>query len=146
MSSGKTHDKLIEVTALAIPVVAYIATDLPSMVCLGLSAGIWANIWISPDLDLHNSRPLKHWQKVGLGWVWAPYRRIFSHRGSFFRRNFWTHCPVIGTFIRSWLLIALIVAAPISFSLKYGLIVGLVLGDTVHLIGDICQSYFDILK
>ncbi len=52
---------------------------------------IFATYFMSPDVDVFGSGPIRRW-----GWLsilWLPYSLIFSHRGI-------SHVPIIGTLTR----------------------------------------------
>ena len=93
MASGKIHDRSILLTT---PLALYAQHSLslhPAFAALYLFSGLY----LSPDIDT-KSVVLKRWGF--LKFIWFPYQRLFPHRGSFFNRNFFTHFPVVGTFLR----------------------------------------------
>ncbi len=99
MASGNTHDFLNLAT---LPIFLY---GVPHEYFLYFgSAYVITTILLSPDIDLHHSKPSKRW-KI-LKWFWHPYRMFFKHRGM-------SHFPIIGTLSR--LLYALVLVIFLYF-------------------------------
>lgn len=90
MASGETHDKLTWAGAIALSV-AVIPHGIPTAATLGLSALV-GGLWLSPDLDMANTRPYKRW--LFLSWYWWLYQDRLSHRSII------SHSPILGTFFR----------------------------------------------
>jgi uncharacterized metal-binding protein len=89
---GTSHDKI----SIALTPLIAIAFSLPLpgspnslagaiALMTGYSAG-W--LFLSPDLDLKQSRPSQRWGP--LSFLWQPYRAMHRHRG-------WSHRPLVGT-------------------------------------------------
>ena len=79
MPSGKTHDKITVVTAVAaVPVWWWesAAKDWAGM-AIGLTAYLFSGFWLSDDLDTH-SIAYKRWG--AFRWLWWPYRTLVPHR------------------------------------------------------------------
>jgi uncharacterized metal-binding protein len=143
VSSGKTHTKITYATVFLTYVISIfikLRQDFPWSPEL-LTTGVYLGMWLNPDLDIYRSLPHQRWRYVWV--IWTPYQTIFDHRGNFFRRNFWTHCPGVGLAIRYWpiLLLAFLTGQP---AIIYGVIViglGILINDICHLMSDISQSY-----
>jgi len=86
MALGKTHDL---VNLLALPGFLYF---LPKELYLPFGIGyLVGTFFLSPDVDLPNSKPAKRWRLLRC--LWAPYQSLSKHRGI-------SHTPVIGSFLR----------------------------------------------
>ena len=92
MPSGTTHRR-VELAALPLVVGGWIYADRFSPVEIGLFAGayLFASLLLSPDLDLRVNSARKRWGP--LGFIWAPYARVFKHRGA-------SHSLVVGPVTR----------------------------------------------
>lgn len=146
MSSGKTHTRITYLTigdANAAPL--FFGGSISDG--LILSAGVVSGLWLNPDLDIERSLPSQRWRS--LRFIWNPYRDLFDHPGNFFRRNFWTHMPVVGLLIRTWpaiLAVSFIPEIHVYTPQFVLLLIGLLLNDVIHLISDISQSYLGFPK
>jgi len=83
MPSGKTHLR-VETTLLVllwVPVLVWFRIcgriDTTPIIAF-VSAYAFSSLFLSPDLDLHTSRPYLRWGV--LRWLWAPYAYVFRHR------------------------------------------------------------------
>lgn len=86
MALGRTHD-IVNLAALPgffyfIPKEFYVSFGLGYMV---------GTFFLSPDMDLPNSRPAKRWGLLRC--IWAPYQSLSKHRGL-------SHLPVVGSLTR----------------------------------------------
>jgi uncharacterized metal-binding protein len=95
MSSGKAHDLSIAIVLPPVTIAAFIY--LPTLVqtyyapLIAIGGYLAGGIWLSPDIDLKQSRPSK---RLGiLSPLWKPYRKASGHRG-------FSHAPIIGTLSR----------------------------------------------
>lgn len=52
---------------------------------------IFATYFMSPDVDIFGSGPVRRWKWLSI--LWLPYSLLFSHRGV-------SHTPIIGTLTR----------------------------------------------
>ena len=79
MPSGKTHDKITVVTAIAaVPIWWWeSATKDWAGLAVGLAAYFFSGFWLSDDLDTH-SIAYKRWGV--LRWLWWPYQKLVPHR------------------------------------------------------------------
>ncbi|MCK4356049.1 DUF2227 family putative metal-binding protein [Candidatus Bipolaricaulota bacterium] len=82
MPSGRTHLK-IEMIGLLIGAIAVAVLVVEGRIdaWLGgvfLSAYLFSSLFLSPDLDLHNSRATKRWGIARA--FWLPYSWVFRHR------------------------------------------------------------------
>lgn len=77
--SGKTHDKITVVTAIAaVPVWWWVSTTKDwAGLAVGLTAYFFSGFWLSGDLDTH-SIAYKRWG--ALRWLWWPYQKLVPHR------------------------------------------------------------------
>ena len=85
--TGKNHDRF----SIAIAPIFAIAFfySLPSLPFLAAAFGYMAGwLYLSPDLDLPQSRPSKRWGLFRLFWV--PYQKSRKHRGR-------SHWPIYGS-------------------------------------------------
>ena len=95
MALGKTHDL---VNLIALPVFFYF---IPKELYLPFGAGyIVGTFFLSPDIDLPNSKPTKRWSFLRC--IWLPYQTFSAHRGI-------SHIPVIGSLLRLVYLVLLVV-------------------------------------
>jgi uncharacterized metal-binding protein len=162
MASGNTHDFLNLAT---LPIFLY---GVPHEYFLYFgSAYMISTILLSPDIDLHHSKPSKRWKM--LKWLWHPYRIVFKHRGL-------SHFPIVGTLSRLLYVFALVVflyfviVGIMSFShyshtfikssdtffqhIKYRIkeedifwfVMGAVVSDIVHIFWDFVFSFLKKLK
>ena len=79
MPSGKTHDKLTVLTALAAVPVWWFEAPARDWVGLtvGLTAYLFSGFWLSDDLDTH-SIAYKRWG--AFRFLWWPYQKLVPHR------------------------------------------------------------------
>ena len=89
---------------------AYHLTLQPEPVELAVFVGgyLFSSLLLSPDLDLHKNAARRRWGP--LGFIWAPYSRVFKHRGL-------SHSLVLGPLTR--LLYLGIVLAGVLAGLSY---------------------------
>ncbi len=86
MALGRTHD-LVNLTAL--PLFLYF---LPREFYVPFGVGyLVGTFFLSPDIDLPNSKPSKRWSLLRC--IWYPYQSFSKHRGL-------SHLPVIGSLLR----------------------------------------------
>jgi len=80
MPSGKTHTafELILGPGFIIGFYLLFRPSLPELALFG-GAYLLSSLFLSPDLDLHKNRARRRWGP--LGFIWAPYSKIFKHRG-----------------------------------------------------------------
>jgi uncharacterized metal-binding protein len=97
MPSGKTHD-FINVALLPATLVAIQPEGLFSFI----AGYLFGTFWLTPDLDLPQSRPFQRWGFLSI--IWIPYTKVFKHRSIF------THLPILGLTIRLVYLTTLIFA------------------------------------
>lgn len=158
MASGKTHDKL-QLLSSCLFCGAAITLSFPVYFIAGFLLGSFL-VWIglSPDMD---TTPRKRLGPLAI--LTFPYSLIFKHRG-------FSHWPFLGTltrilyfiglyFLIAWILKKMGHGSDLSvilksieqnqhtyFLLAFGLIVGLVIGDIIHLFLDILFSFGKKLK
>ena len=79
MPSGKVHDKLTVLTALAaVPVWWWESSDKDWVgLTVGLVAYLFSGFWLSDDLDTH-SIAYKRWG--AFRFLWWPYQKLVPHR------------------------------------------------------------------
>jgi uncharacterized metal-binding protein len=77
--SGKTHDKLTVITAVAAVPVWWFASPVKDWVgmVVGLTAYLFSGFWLSDDLDT-NSLSYKRWG--AFRFLWWPYQKLVPHR------------------------------------------------------------------
>lgn len=100
----KNHDRIGILTSVATVVVSWLLV-VPAWVFGPIFLGcLVGTIWLSPDLDLHHSRPTKRW-----GWfkpIWKRYAKRSKHRGI-------SHTPVVGTLTRVLYLLTRFLGLPL---------------------------------
>lgn len=138
MPSGRIHEA---VNVLALPGALWFLPE--SFSKAGFVIGyLVGTFWVTPDLDLTKSRPMRRWGRLRL--LWLPYAWFFRHRGL-------SHRLILGALTRllylavaasfgllalhwlgfRWSLPPLIIAREaISF------FAGLVAADTLHILLD----------
>jgi len=105
MALGRTHDL---VNLIALPGFLYF---LPKELYIPFGAGyIVGTFFLSPDVDLPNSRPSRRWSFLRC--LWFPYQSITQHRGV-------SHVPVIGSLLRLLYLVLVV-------SFIYFVVIGIV--------------------
>ena len=79
MPSGKTHDKLTVITALAAVPVWWLEAPARDWVGLtvGLTAYLFSGFWLSDDLD---TRSLAYKRWGAFRFLWWPYQKLVPHR------------------------------------------------------------------
>ncbi len=79
MPSGKIHDKITVVTAVASVPVWWLEDPTRNVAgfVIGLIAYLFSGFWLSDDLDT-NSIAYKRWG--ALRWLWWPYQKLVPHR------------------------------------------------------------------
>ena len=91
MPSGRVHDGVNTVLTLAVGPVAYAGGfDVADIVLFTLGS-LFATYYLSPDLDLEGTRPVRRWGR--LSFIWKPYSSVVPHRGI-------SHYPIVGILTR----------------------------------------------
>lgn len=84
--TGKNHDR--SSMFLSFPLIAVLGTYVPEH-CVAIAVGYFAGfLYLSPDVDLPQSRPSKRWGIFRP--IWIPYQKARKHRGR-------SHWPIIGS-------------------------------------------------
>lgn len=106
--TGKNHDRssLLLTPLLAIALAPILPLALVLTLVTAFTAG-WA--FLSPDLDLPQSRPSKRWGLLHV--LWEPYRSTHKHRGR-------SHFPLFGTAER--LLYCACLLSPVALGVLWG--------------------------
>lgn len=142
MSDGITHGRT---TIVFIPISGYIAYTINQSVetSLLISFGCFLGLFLDPDLDLVGKTESE--KRVGkipiFGWFWFlywfPYGKFLKHR------SFWSHTPLLGTFIRWVYLFAIpfILCYPIFNDQFYTYMAYIFLGNAVS---DILHWIYDL--
>lgn len=87
---GRSHERLTTVfLALTAPAVAYVAPQPLEAVVGYLAGGFVGMLFLSPDIDLEESRPSRRWGPLSV--IWAPYRMTHPHRGA---SHSWVYGPI----------------------------------------------------
>ncbi|WP_457600287.1 DUF2227 family putative metal-binding protein [Hydrogenivirga sp.] len=95
MALGRTHDLI---NLIALPGFLYfLPRELYAPFGIGYVVGTF---FLSPDVDLTNSRPTRRWGFLRC--IWAPYQSLSRHRGV-------SHIPVIGSLLRLLYLVSLVI-------------------------------------
>ncbi len=112
MPSGKVHDQITAVTALAAVPIWWLASPTKDFVALslGLGAYLFSGFWLSDDLDT-NCVAYKRWGI--LRGLWWPYQKLVPHRswishglavGPLIRVLYFMGMVWLGVRLGSWLL------------------------------------------
>jgi uncharacterized metal-binding protein len=131
MPSGRRHD---QITWFLLPVIGassfYLTKQWNIVVAISLSF-LFSGFMFGQDLDI---KSVQYARWGILRWIWNPYQRSMRHR------SFISHGPLIGTLVRLWYLLNVLVICFIVVALSYSL---------VHKItwdlSKILQSSFDFL-
>ncbi|MGQ9463979.1 MAG: DUF2227 family putative metal-binding protein [Candidatus Fervidibacter sp.] len=142
LPSGRVHET---VNLIALPPMLYFLPE--SLPKLPFAAGyLVGTFWLTPDLDLTTSRPLRRWGVLRL--FWLPYAWLFPHRGL-------SHRPFLGALTRVlylaslaglglWALDSLGYHFQLNLPLGQGwlsLFAGILSADLLHLILDTFCKY-----
>ncbi|MCS6869514.1 DUF2227 family putative metal-binding protein [Thermus sp.] len=133
--SGREHDGA---TLLLASVGAYALWRLDPFLALGFAGGsLLGGLWLSPDLDLPDSRPSRRWGPLRL--LWEPYRAFHPHRG---RSHTYLYGP-LSRFLYLGLLLAPLALVDLPLGLPslppeglWGLGMGYLLSQWLHLLMD----------
>jgi uncharacterized metal-binding protein len=90
---------------LLLPILAYAVLKVGLPATVFIATYIFSLLWLSPDIDLENSKSMKRWGI--LRFIWLPYAKLFRHRGI-------SHNIVLGPLTR---LIYLLIIAGFVYSL-----------------------------
>ena len=79
VASGRTHT-IVNVSAIgvAVPLLYYYCEFCLDDVLVGAGCALFGTIFLSPDLDLKQSKSSQAWG--WFSWIWYVYNRCFSHR------------------------------------------------------------------
>jgi len=133
VSSGKAHDVHGVIVGLLGGLLIYLLTwDVLGAACL-YGGVLFGTFFLSPDLDMNFTRPYRRWGP--LSFLWWPYAKLFDHRG-------WSHGWIIGPVSRIVYLGIPVYLIWYQYDFQGAgewigwLLVGIVLGNWIHLIGD----------
>ncbi len=87
MPSGKTHEFI---NMVSLPVV--LTFFQPEGLIPFIIGYLFSTFYLSPDLDLPQSKPSQRWGKLKV--IWIPYQSFIPHRSII------SHSPVIGSLVR----------------------------------------------
>ena len=151
MPSGRTHLK-IEMIGLLIGTIAVAVLVVEGRidVWLGgifLSAYLFSSLFLSPDLDLHNSRATKRWGIARA--LWLPYAWVFRHRavshhlllGPLTRIAYLGGILLLLLWVMSFLTGRSLRPALPSWSIFVAAICGLYLPNQIHIVVDRLVSF-----
>ncbi|NRA46438.1 MAG: metal-binding protein [Oligoflexales bacterium] len=171
MASGRTHTIVnLSAISVSIPLLHLYSSFSLDDLLVGAGSAFFGTIFLSPDLDLKQSRSSQAWG--WFSWIWYAYNRCFSHRKL-------SHFFIIGTISRVlYLFLATVFFGSIAslliycyqeFSVENVLIaqesvgqiirdsvlwaeghpqmllagfIGLVFSDSLHLVTDLIYSFF----
>lgn len=147
MPGYRTHSRFN--LLLLIPIDALLLQRYSPKDILLFSLGyIFATYYLSPDMDIFRSGPIRRWGI--LRFIWLPYSLFFTHRGI-------SHIPIIGTLTRiGYLLILSIIISLIvfrdyriveEFAMRYRreiiwILLGMFASDTLHALLDKVATWF----
>ncbi|WP_157969066.1 DUF2227 family putative metal-binding protein [Thermus sediminis] len=88
---GRTHERLtLFHLAWTAPILSvFFPEGAPQVSLLYLAGGVVGTLYLSPDLDLPDSRPSRRWGPLSL--LWEPYRALHLHRGA---SHSWVYGPL----------------------------------------------------
>ena len=95
-------------------------------------------ILVNPDLDLNTLFPKENPKKWLWWFMWWPYSRLIGHRSPI------SHWPIVGTIFRImyififWSIVSKLLAIDLetTYPVVYGMLIGLSVSDTIHIIMD----------
>ncbi|NJK99547.1 MAG: metal-binding protein [Spirulinaceae cyanobacterium SM2_1_0] len=102
MPSGRTHDRI---TLWSLPWVAGLAlwlTRSSHFTAIIASGYLFSGLMFGPDLDIRSAQ-YKRWG--WLRWLWLPYQKSLRHRSR------WSHGLLLGTTLRIFYLLGILVIA-----------------------------------
>lgn len=87
---GRSHERLTTLfLGFTAPAVA-LSASAPLEAAVGyLAGGFLGTLFLSPDIDLPESRPSRRWGPLSA--LWAPYRLLHPHRGA---SHSWVYGPL----------------------------------------------------
>ncbi|WP_243095591.1 DUF2227 family putative metal-binding protein [Thermus thalpophilus] len=87
---GRSHERLTTLfLGFTAPAVA-LSASAPLEAAVGyLAGGFVGTLFLSPDIDLPESRPSRRWGPLSA--LWAPYRLLHPHRGA---SHSWVYGPL----------------------------------------------------
>ncbi len=150
MPSGRTHLRIeTGLFVVAASVVAWLGAIGAVRADLGapfLCGYLFSSLFLSPDLDLRASRPMRRWGALRV--LWIPYAAAFRHRRI-------SHHPLLGpttrlAYLGGWIaLVSWLVAAalgrPPSISwpgwpMMIAFLAGAYLPNEIHIVADLIVS------
>ena len=133
MSDGQAHDAHgIVFAAICTPILAFSTGSTEIGICSGLGV-IFGALWLSPDLDLKQSRPFKRWGPLRI--FWWPYARLMPHRG-LSHHWFWGPLGRL-VYLTAFLLPLWLLAGGGELSpLLITFLCGTIFGNWIHLLAD----------
>lgn len=100
MPSGKTHDRITLWTLPWIVGGTLILTRNGELTLIVASAFLFSGLMFGPDLDIYSIQ-FKRWGIFR--YLWLPYQKLFRHR------SFFSHGLIIGTVIRLFYFLSILV-------------------------------------
>lgn len=136
MPDGRTHAlATLAVGSAVTGGLACLSRPTPETLCVGI--GFLISLAVNPDLDLNRRFPRRNPAKWPWWLFWYPYSRMVGHR------SFFSHVPLVGTFIRTAYIIPLIaVCIYLGMDVRYAVpvFVGMAISDAVHSVLDVSVS------
>lgn len=87
---GRSHERLTALFLGATAPMVALASTAPLEAAVGyLAGGFLGTFFLSPDIDLPQSRPSRRWGPLSA--LWAPYRLLHPHRGA---SHSWVYGPL----------------------------------------------------
>ena len=106
MPSGITHDRITLWTLPWITLGTYILTRHGEITLILAGGFLFSGLMFGPDLDVYSL----HYKRWGIfRGIWLPYRRLFRHRSIF------SHGPILGTLVRIFYLLVIVIFFAIIF-------------------------------
>ncbi len=157
MATGKVHHEIWKKFTAEVTIASLAGTIFgwPSLVGPFIAVGYYLQAIMGPDLDMvqktYNEKLLI--EKAGpLGWLWMaywiPYAGLCYAAGG--HRCWLSHWPILGTLVRLfylmipyivWSAINLVWPSQLVLDALLGMLIGLTIGDTLHLIYDYKEAH-----
>ncbi len=100
MPSGRRHDQITWFLLPVVGAISFFITKQWNMVTATSLSFLFSGLMFGPDLDI-KSVQYARWGL--LRWIWKPYQRAIRHRSLI------SHGPLIGTLVRLWYILNVLV-------------------------------------
>ena len=104
MPSGRTHDRITFWGLPPLVGLTFLVSSNGGLTLMVAGAYLFSGLMFGPDLDIHSVQ-YKRWGIIR--GIWLPYRFVFKHR------SFFSHGFLIGTILRLFYLVTIVMVAAI---------------------------------